>query len=213
MLRLKGARIMYKTFTSSIFLSFVLLIYGCANAPLTNKASAKYSDKSEVIVDQPKFKVSQKTASAYNEALSHMRTKNYTTAIKEMEKVATMDERISGPWVNIGLAHKELGDAKNARLSFEKALSINPNNPYALNYMAILYREDGEFDKAESLYKKALSTRPDYQNAHLNLGILCDLYLRKIDCALEHYQQYLDLSSEKDKQVSAWMANLQKQGS
>ena len=212
MLKRKGARTLFKIFTSSFIFVFVLIFCGCANLPISYKSS-KSNDKSEVIVEQPRFKVSQKTASAYNAALKHMRTKNYAIAIAEMEKVARMDKRISGPWVNIGLAHKELGDMKKARLSFEKALAINPKNPYALNYMAILHREDGDFEKAKELYKRALSARPDYQNAHLNLGILCDLYLRKIDCALKHYQEYLNLTGGQDKQVIAWMALLKKQGS
>lgn len=203
---------LFKIFTSIFVIVTALIICGCANSLIAYKSS-KSSEQSEVIVEQPRFKVSQKTASAYNAALKHMRTKNYETAIAEMQKVARMDKRISGPWVNIGLAHKELGDLKKARISFEKALSINPHNPYALNYMGILYRENGEFEKAEKLYKQALSARPDYQNAHLNLGILCDLYLRKIDCALEHYQQYLNLTGQKDKQVTAWMVHLKKQGS
>ena len=74
-------------------------------------------------------------------------------------------------------------------------------------------REDGKFDQAEKLYIQALSTYPDYENAHLNLAILCDVYLRKIDCALDHYQKYLNISGNQDKQVIAWMSQLKKQGS
>ena len=142
-----------------------------------------------------------------------MRAKNYDTAILEMHKVAKMDQRISGPWVNMGVAYKELGNTKNAKSAFEKAITINPSNPYALNQLAILKREEGKFDDAEKLYKKALAAYPDYKNAHLNLAILCDVYLRKIGCALDHYQEYLDLSGGQDKQVIAWMSQLKKQGS
>jgi tetratricopeptide (TPR) repeat protein len=162
------------------------------------------------VLAQPKFSVSKKTATAYNAALKYMSAKNYDTAILEMQKVAKMDERISGPWVNIGVAHKELGDLEKAKTAFEKALKINPNNPYALNELAILKREEGKFEIAEQLYKKALSAYPDYKNAHLNLAILCDVYLRKIDCALGHYQEYLNLSGDQDKQVIAWMTQLKK---
>ena len=142
-----------------------------------------------------------------------MRSRSYDTAIIEMQKVAKLEQRISGPWVNIGVAHKELGDKEKARSAFEKALSINSKNPYALNQLAILKREDGKFEVAEKLYLQALSAYPDYKNAHLNLAILCDVYLRKIDCALGHYQEYLSLSGGQDKQVIAWMSQLKKQGS
>ncbi len=199
-----------------MFCLALVFVTGCANVPKFKKPITTISSskvKTEKIAGQPSFRVSKKTATAYNAALKHMRTKNYEVAINEMKKVARMDKRISGPWVNIGLAHKELGDKKQAKASFEKALSINPNNPYALNYLAIMNREEGEFEKAEGLYKKALSAYPDYQNAHLNLGILCDLYLRKIECALEHYQNYLKLTGSQDKQVTSWVKQLEKQGS
>jgi len=181
------------------------------------KASAK-TEKSDSgtagkILAQPDFRISAKTADAYNQALSHMRSKNYDTAIVEMQKVALMDERISGPWVNIGMAYKNLGNVDKARTALNKALKINPNNPYALNQLAIMNREEGKFELAEKLYMKALSTYPDYQNAHLNLAILCDAYLRKIACARDHYQQYLNLTGGKDKQVATWMAQLEQQGS
>jgi len=201
----------------------VVMLTSCANiaslkkSTTASKASAKTeksaSKSAGKILAQPNFRISKKTAAAYNEALKHMRAKNYDTAILQMQKVAQMDERISGPWVNIGMAHKNLGNVDKARTAFNKALKINPNNPYALNQLAILNREEGKFELAEKLYMKALSTYPDYKNAHLNLAILCDVYLRKIDCALDHYQEYLNLSGGQDKQVTAWMSQLEKQGS
>ncbi len=217
-------RIFIKFVAISITASMlVVMLTSCANLPSLKKSTtiSKTSAKTEKsasksagkILAQPNFRISKKTASAYNAALKHMRAKNYDTAILEMQKVAKMDERISGPWVNIGVAHKELGDMDKARTAFEKALKINPNNPYALNQLAILNREDGKFDEAEQLYMRALSAYPDYKNAHLNLAILCDVYLRKIACALDHYQEYLKLSGGEDKQVIAWMSQLKKQGS
>jgi len=204
-------------------IAFVVLLSSCANVPKLKKpVAAAKSEKSStpsegksagIILQQPDFKISGKTAAAYNVALQQMRSKNFDTAISEMLKVAQMDERISGPWVNIGVAYKELGNMEKAKTAFQKALSINPNNPYALNELAILNREDGKFDQAEKLYIQALSTYPDYENAHLNLAILCDVYLRKIDCALDHYQKYLNISGNQDKQVIAWMSQLKKQGS
>lgn len=207
--------------------ALIITLASCASMPslkkptTASKAIAKTERSTEEsvsksagkILAQRDFRINKKTAAAYNEALKHMRAKNYDTAILQMQKVAQMDERISGPWVNIGMAHKNLGEIVKARTAFNQALKINPNNPYALNQLAIMNREDGKFELAEKLYMKALSTYPDYKNAHLNLAILCDVYLRKIDCALGHYQEYLNLSGGQDKQVTGWMSQLEKQGS
>ncbi|MGH1538275.1 MAG: tetratricopeptide repeat protein [Gammaproteobacteria bacterium] len=212
-------RIYIKTVFASIILALlVTLLTSCANTtfkkPSFTSKTEKSNDKAAgKIIAQPKFRISKKTADAYSNALKHMSTKNYDTAILEMQKVAEMDQRISGPWVNIGMAYKELDDMPKAKAAFQKALIINAKNPYALNQLAILQREEGKFELAEKLYKQALSAYPDYQNAHLNLAILCDAYLRKIACAQEHYQEYLNLTGGQDKQVSAWMSQLEKQGS
>ncbi len=220
-------KILFRTFTKFLIVNFVtltlvLMLASCAGVPslkkVTNTKSSAKTEKTDSnsagkILSQPNFRISKKTASAYSNALQTMREKKYDAAILEMRNVAKMDQRISGPWVNIGVAYKELGDIENAKSAFEKALMINPKNPYALNQLAILKREEGSFEVAEKLYLQALSTYPDYQNAHLNLAILCDVYLRKIDCALGHYQEYLTLSGGQDKQVIAWMSQLKKQGS
>jgi tetratricopeptide (TPR) repeat protein len=207
--------------------ALIITLASCASMPSLKKpttapkttektertAEASVSKSAGKILSQPDFRINKKTAAAFNEALKHMHAKNYDTAILKMHKVTQMDERISGPWVNIGMAHKNLGEMAKAKTAFNQALKINPNNPYALNQLAIMYREDGKFELSEKLYMKALSTYPDYKNAHLNLAILCDVYLRKIDCALGHYQEYLNLSGGQDKQVTGWMSQLEKQGS
>ena len=205
----------------------VAVLASCANMPslkkptLGSKSAAKTTAKTEKssggvaseFVAKPGFEVDAKTAAAYNAALGQMRNKQYDVAIVEMQKVAAMDDRISGPWVNIGVAYKALGESDKAVASLQKALKINSKNPFALNQLAILMREAGKFEEAERLYKSALSTYPDYKNAHLNLAILCDAYLRKIACARDHYQQYISLNGGNDKQVATWMAQLEKQGS
>lgn len=221
-------KILFKIYIKNLFINviavvFVMTLVSCSSVPSLKKSNiasksnvkTEKSDSSTAgkILAQPNFRISKKTASAYNAALKHMRAKNYDTAISEMQNVAKMDQRISGPWVNIGVAHKELGNVEKAKSAFEKALTINPKNPYALNQLAILKREEGAFEVAENLYRQALTTYPDYKNAHLNLAILCDVYLKKIDCAMDHYQEYLSLSGGQDKQVIAWMSQLKKQGS
>ncbi len=225
MQKTKGVKTLFKIFikTVTVYTTAIVLIAllsNCASVsgfkkPSTNSATNVKTEKSGdkatgKILAQPKFRISKKTASAYNTALKHMRVKNYDTAILEMQRVAKMDNRISGPWVNIGMAYKELGDIPKAKAAFKKALSINAKNPYALNQLAIMQREEGKFEQAEELYMLALSTYPDYQNAHLNLAILCDVYLRKIACARNHYQEYLNLTDGKDKQVNAWISQLEK---
>ena len=73
----------------------------------------------------------------------------------------------------------------------------------------MLLRKQGKFEEAESAYLKAVTVSPDYALAHYNLGVLNDLYLRRLDTALVHYERYQALSGE-DKQVTRWIADLKR---
>jgi hypothetical protein len=56
---------------------------------------------------------------------------------------------------------------------------------------------------------KAVTASPDYALAHYNLGVLNELYLQRLDLALQHFERYQELSGE-DEQVSKWIADLKR---
>ena len=75
----------------------------------------------------------------------------------------------------------------------------------------LLEREFGEkFEEARDNYEKALKIDPNYAYAHLNYGILLDLYLGELDNALDHYQTYQKLAPEEDKEVEKWIVDLER---
>ncbi len=45
--------------------------------------------------------------------------------------------------------------------------------------------------------------------AKRNLGVLCDLYLHDYQCALEQFQDYLELEPG-DKEVAIWVADVKR---
>ena len=188
----------------------ILWLMACSGVPVSSPKSVKEeSTKNEVPV-AGKFKVNAAIQKDYDIALEYMQTERYPEAIELLKKVAQKDSRLSGPWVNIGIAYRTLGELEKADEAIEKAIKINPKNPYAYNQAGIIKREQGEFSESMSMYQKALAEYPDYASAHLNLAILCDLYLQKIVCAKEHYQAYQTLGSDNNKQVIAWLSDLER---
>ena len=96
-----------------------------------------------------------------------------------------------------------------AQASIDAALALNPAHPAALNQQGMLFRKNGKFIEAEAAYLKAVTASPDYALAHYNLGVLNELYLQRLDTALQHFEQYQSLVGE-DKQVEKWIADLRR---
>ena len=65
-----------------------------------------------------------------------------------------------------------------------------------------------QMEAARNFYEKALQADRDYAYAHLNYGILLELYMGKLPEALEHYKQYQALTKEEDKKVKGWIIEL-----
>lgn len=183
-------------YSRSLFLlSAIMLLTACVSTPVDPSASAK-----------PPV-VSPEVMKKYSAALQLMERGNHDAALKVLAAVSKMDDRLSGPYVNSGLIYLQQQKKEQAREAFENAIQRNPNNAAALTQLAVLQREDFAFDEARKNYSLALATDPAYLPAHLNLGILCDLYIRDYSCARDHYEEYLRLKGD-DKDVNNWLIDL-----
>jgi hypothetical protein len=70
---------------------------------------------------------------------------------------ATQDMELS----NRGFQEISRGDFKQAEVDLQTALALNPDNPYALLNLGVVYQENGRLDKAREKYEKLIALKPD----------------------------------------------------
>jgi tetratricopeptide (TPR) repeat protein len=117
----------------------------------------------------------------------------------------------SGPLTNLGIIYAKSNRRDQAISVLAHALTLNPENLVALDWLGILYRQAGNLGAARGAYEKALSIKSDDALAHYNLAILLDVYLHQPDQALPHYKEYERLAGKQDLKVMAWVAEIEAQ--
>lgn len=148
--------------------------------------------------------------SAFAQGVELLRGGNHEAAVPVFEGLAARFPGSVPVQINLGIAYQEAGREDAAVEALQRAVALDPKRPEAYTQLGILHRRAGRFEQARQSYEQALAVAPDYRPAHLNLGILCDLYLQRLDCALEHYDRYQALGAEPEKEVTLWIADLQK---
>jgi len=146
----------------------------------------------------------------FDSAVTAMQAGKLDTAREQLEAVLESNPELVGAHVNLGITRLRLRDEPGAMQAFETALRLQPQHPVVLNQLAIIERRAGRFSAAQGLYQQALEGQPDYAPLHLNMGILCDLYLREASCALSHYSRYVALGGEQAERVGLWIVDLER---
>jgi Tfp pilus assembly protein PilF len=143
----------------------------------------------------------------FDHAVSMLNDEEYDQAIALLEKVIEKSPGVTAPYINIAIAYRHIGKLEQAEEHLKTALQLVPDHPAVCNEYGLLYRKTGRFAEAREIYEKAITRFPDFYPAHRNLGILCDLYLNDLACALEHYEIYREAMPD-DKLVTLWIADL-----
>jgi Tfp pilus assembly protein PilF len=143
----------------------------------------------------------------FERAVVMMQAGDYDSASRLLEKVIEQAPGVTAPYINLAIACMHGNKPEQAEEYLQTALQLIPAHPVASNEYGLLLRKAGRFVESRAIYEKSLAAFPDYSPAHKNLGILCDLYLKDLACALEHYESY-SAAVPKDEQVKIWVADL-----
>ena len=90
-----------------------------------------------------------RTRSAYEQAVKLVEAADYEDAIQALEKLARKESGNANVLNMLGFAHRKLGRVETAFDYYRKALAIEPRHLGANEYLGELYLETGELDKAE----------------------------------------------------------------
>ena len=215
------ARLKKRLCTGLIVLAMVLsVLIGCATdgkvSPSTvadNRTEVKETSVMRLEDGREGFLISEvpqmdeASRRDFERAVALLYEQNYDTAIELLEKIIEQSPGVTAPYINIAIAYQNVGKTEQAEEHLKIALGLVPGHPVASNEYGLLFRKSGRFAEARAMYEKVLTRFPDYYPVHRNLGILCDLYMDDLACALEHYEIYSQAMPE-DRQVKLWITDL-----
>jgi Tfp pilus assembly protein PilF len=176
-----------------------LALAGCASGPGTKRVSGVGDTRD----------VSSKAQTLYEQAVASMAAGDSIDAELRFQEFLLQFPDFPGAHVNLAIIFADRGDDAAVEASLTDALILDPQHPVALNQLGMLLRRQGKFSEAEAAYLKAVTASPDYALAHYNLGVLNDLYLQRLDAALQHYERYQEIAGE-DQQVTKWIVDLKR---
>jgi tetratricopeptide (TPR) repeat protein len=143
----------------------------------------------------------------FHQAVVFLNQEKYSEAIKLLKAVSGKTSKFSAPYINLGIAYGQIGELKKAEEYLNRALEISPQHPAAKNELGLIYRKTGRYAKARELYEKSLAVYPDFLPIRKNLGVLCDIYIQDLNCAIQQYEEYLK-SEPGDEKVKIWVADV-----
>lgn len=126
----------------------------------------------------------------------------------ELEKKVT-EEKPSDTKAQMEKQLDQLQDKSNElakKVSNIKGESQKDRVDYLYN-LGVAYTQGGMYEDAAEMYEKVLIIDPNDAGSHYNLGILYDEHLGKADEGIKHYEAYIKLSKDPEKQrmVQTWI--------
>lgn len=179
----------------------------CACATTAPEQVALESEPGVIRISED-YRVSTEVSDEFRDAIELLEQEKYDEAIRLLKAVTGKTSKFTAPYIDLGIAYQQTGDLKMAEESLLMALKLNATHPAANNELGLVFRKTGRFVEARQVYETLLQQYPDYLPARRNLGVLCDIYIQDLACALEQYEFYLT-ARPNDEDVRIWVADLE----
>ena len=130
-------------------------------------------------------------------------------AVKEFEKALKLFPESPRERLNYGLSLIRAARVEEGIAQLLEVQKVAPEIPHTWFNLGILFKKRADYEGALHQFQKMVELVPDEPISHYNLGVLNDLYLQRLDAALQHYERYQELAGE-DKQVTKWIVDLKR---
>jgi tetratricopeptide (TPR) repeat protein len=125
--------------------------------------------------------------------------------ISQLKAKASKNPTSAEPLIQIGNHYFDINKPDEAISYYEKALIIDPSNPFVLTDCAAMYEHLGNADKALEYIDMALSLKPDLPQAYFNRGLALFHHKNDKQGAIVALQKFIDLIGDSSQ------ANIAKQ--
>jgi tetratricopeptide (TPR) repeat protein len=125
---------------------------------------------------------------------------DYALAIREYRMVLAIDPNHPGIHYRLGralLRSKQPGSQAEALKEFEQEVKLDPTNASAAYEAGEIYRQLGQFSRAEELFTQALRSYPDFEEAQVGMARVL-IYEKKPAMAVTHLKKALSINPEDD---------------
>lgn len=181
---------------ASMLTLLVLLLNGCDSQTAQTRPSTE---------KPPEAALTEQGSNLYEQGIEALAIRDFDTAKSIFERFNSEYPGNSGGHANLGLISLKQSNINDAVVSADRAIAINPDNAAAHNLKGLINLEQGNIKTARDDFSTAIEIKPDYSNAHYNLALVYDIYLQDIARAIEHYTNYLDLTTENDPETRDWV--------
>lgn len=176
---------------------------------LTSCASTNESTSSGISGTSPLIQ-SEEDISRYKKAITLLNNNKLEAAKEIFIELNSERPELAGPYANLAVIAYKNNNPEKALELVNISVEKNPKLAQALNFLAFLEQGKGKINLALKYYKQAIENKEDYAIAHYNIALLYDIYLQDINSALPHYEKYLKLINNKDKNTVDWVEQLKR---
>ncbi|MFC1842310.1 tetratricopeptide repeat protein [Candidatus Dependentiae bacterium] len=145
------------------------------NLGITMYYARNYEVAANIFEDVSKAKGLDKDilANAHNDkGCAQNRKGDLASAEKSFEAALVIDDKLVGPYVNLGNMYCNQGRFDDAKVKYNKAIALNEKCAAAYNGLGVVAVEEGKFDEAEKYFDKALQISKHCTAAEINKMII-----------------------------------------